>query len=216
MSVQLLAVSTSSQSSVRVGQGACSCMKPGCGEVVTGIHSRFHLKAPWHSVEKANAKCPVPHAWQMLSRLMKSNLCLKRSSTGCTEGDALQVLSLGTGWQHSVVFNRDWQVAGSVRCHGGPGVKLCVRVKCGSFQEPRALNTHCFGRGQCWGIGLRCASAGPAPAGSADARQCLVVRLRGVSPSPGHPLLQGRVSSPLICICFPWKTLPRGKFWRAA
>lgn len=72
-------------------------MRPGCGEVVTGIHSGFNLKAPW-PVEKANAECPVPRAWQMLSRLMKSNLCLKRSSTSCTEGDTLQVLSLETGW----------------------------------------------------------------------------------------------------------------------
>lgn len=116
----------------------CVCKKRGMFLHETRMRWGFNLKAPWCAVEKANAECPDPCACQMLSHLMKSDLCLKRSSTSCTEGDALQVLPLGTGCQHSVVLKRDWQVAGSARCHRGPGAKLCTRVKCGSFQEPRA------------------------------------------------------------------------------
>lgn len=120
-------------------------------------------------------------------------------------------MSLEAECQHSVVFKRDWQAAGSAWCHRGPGVKLCARVTCGSFPNPRARpSMHCFGRSLRGAVRLRCA-----PAGLVSWQCRLVSRLCGVSPRPGHPSLPARVTATLIGICFPWKTLLR-EFWRAA
>lgn len=69
---------------------------------------------------------------------------------------------------------------------------------------------HCFGRSLRGAVRLRCA-----PAGLVSWQCRLVSRLCGVSARPGHPSLPARVTSTLIGICFPWKTLLR-EFWRAA
>lgn len=173
-------------------------MEPGCNKVATGTHSRFNLKPLCCAAEKVDADCPIPCALQMLSHQMKSNLCLKRGSTSCTEGSTLWFFSLRVGCQHSAVFKR-LAAAGSAWCHRGPGVKLCTRVMCGSFPNPRARpSVPFFGRGLCGAARLRCAPA------ALVSWQCrLVSRLCGVCPCPGHPLLPA-----LAGFCFPWRTFP--------